>query len=150
MKKTLFDTKAVEELINRVNKLQADSQARWGSMTVTEMLLHCTLADTFILEDESEYQSPTLKNRLFKFIGIHVIPRFPRNRKGPARLNAKGKVDQQQFDVQKVAFINTLQRFPVHQKSITSIHPGMGYLQPKEWGIVAWMHMDHHLRQFGV
>ena len=28
-------------------------------------------------------------------------------------------------------------------------HPAFGPLNPREWGRIAWKHLDHHLRQFG-
>ena len=29
-------------------------------------------------------------------------------------------------------------------------HPAFGKLSPRAWGVLAWRHTDHHLRQFGV
>lgn len=29
-------------------------------------------------------------------------------------------------------------------------HPAFGPLSAEEWGVMAWKHFDHHLRQFGV
>jgi hypothetical protein len=29
-------------------------------------------------------------------------------------------------------------------------HPAFGRLSGKEWGVLCYLHLDHHLRQFGV
>ncbi len=29
-------------------------------------------------------------------------------------------------------------------------NPSFGYLTTKQCGLATWMHLDHHLRQFGV
>jgi hypothetical protein len=29
-------------------------------------------------------------------------------------------------------------------------HPAFGKLTPRAWGVLAYRHLDHHLRQFGV
>ena len=150
MKKTLLDFNAVNELVVRVENLTAGTPGRWGKMNATEMLLHCTLADQFILEDKSPFQMQTFKQRVITKLCLYILPLFPKNSKGPLRFNATGKINDPQFEEQKKQFINTLLRFPVHNKAFTSIHPGMGFLTTEEWGAVAWMHMDHHLRQFGV
>ena len=30
------------------------------------------------------------------------------------------------------------------------VHPVFGRLSGREWGMICWMHLDYHLRQFGV
>ena len=137
-------------IVSRAAKLNRDTAGKWGTMDVNEMLLHCTLANKFILEDESSYRKQSLKQRVIKNIALYVILRFPKGRKGPDRINAKGKTSPAAFEQHLQEYINTIKRFPTHPRPFTSIHPGMGYLNNKEWGIAAWMHMDHHLRQFGV
>jgi len=150
MKTTLLDPSSAEAIIERFKKLTPDSRGRWGHMQVTEMLLHCTLANRFVLEDRSPYCRPGFKQRLKKFACLHIITKLPRNRIGPPRLQTRNKISADEFEAQKNAAIASVTAFSAHQGAITSLHAAMGYLTNKEWGIVAWMHMDHHLRQFGV
>jgi hypothetical protein len=150
MKRSLFDPAAAAEIVNRFGQLNPASTARWGKMQVTEMLLHCTLANTFIVEDRSPYQMQGLKKRLLTFAAIHLIPRFPHNRKGPGRLHTIGKIDQDEFEQQRKTCIKSITRFANYKEPITSLHGGLGFLSNREWGIITWMHMDHHLRQFGI
>lgn len=150
MKKNLLDKPAAVEIIARAEKLQVGNKAAWGKMSVTEMLLHCNLANTQILEEQMAFQPPTLKQQLLKTLGLYLLPSFPRNRKGAERNDTKGHIESSRFDEQLKQLISILQRFPEHTGPMTLVHPAFGTLTKRQWGRAAWMHMDHHLRQFGV
>ena len=150
MKKSVLQKETAEEIIARVENLNPGSVNLWGKMNVTKMLLHCTLANKFILEDESSYHKPTFKQTVFKMIVFKLITQITRNNKGPKRLEVKGQIDSTLFDKQRQQYIDTIKRFGTHHKPFTSIHARLGYLNTDQWGIMVWMHMDHHLRQFGV
>ncbi|HTJ48112.1 MAG TPA: DUF1569 domain-containing protein [Cyclobacteriaceae bacterium] len=150
MRKNLLDSLVAQEIIDRAQKLTPDANNLWGKMNVTEMLYHCNMANNFIFEDKVIYKRPTFKQRLLKFICFKVLVRLPRNNKQPVRINSKGKVKETEFIHHRNLFIETIDKFPKQNQTITSMHPRLGYLTNQEWGIIAWMHMDHHLRQFGV
>jgi len=150
MKKSLADIATADEVIHRFKQLMPDSAARWGTMQVTEMLLHCTLANNYIFDDKTPYLKPTFKQRVLQFICFNFITRLPRNRKGPARLQTRQKADANKFAEQLDAVITSLKRFSTHNRPITSLHAGLGWLSAQQWGRISYLHMDHHLRQFGV
>lgn len=150
MKKNLFNRTSVLEIIARAEKLNAHLPPLWGTMNATEMLFHCNLANTQILEEHTPFQKSTMKQRLLKILGLYLMSQFPKNKKGAKKNDTKGHIDESQFQIQLNNFKNILLRFPGHKKSIILIHPAFGNLTQKEWGIAAWMHIDHHLRQFGV
>lgn len=148
--RTLLDTDAAAGLTDRAMKLEIDSARRWGSMNVTEMLFHCNVCNRIILEETSKFKEPNLRERLIKFITLNILTSFPGNLKGPVLNNTKGLVNENEFEKQKQRFVETIQRFPVHDKPMTARQPLLGSLNTEEWGKFAWMHMDHHLRQFNV
>jgi Protein of unknown function (DUF1569) len=150
MKRSLFDQAAAAGIVRRFEQLSPSSHGLWGKMQVTEMLLHCELANTYIVEDKSLYRRPGLKKRLLTFAALHLISKFPHNRKGPERLYTRGRIDPAEFEKQQKASIKSITRLANHKEPITSLHAGLGFLSRREWGIISWMHMDHHLRQFGV
>lgn len=41
--KTIFDKSTREELINRINTINANNKAQWGKMNVYQILKHYTL-----------------------------------------------------------------------------------------------------------
>ena len=150
MKKNLFKKSASIKIIARAETLSSDKRALWGKMTATEMLFHCNLANTQILEGQMEYKLPTFKQRLIKIISLYLVPQFPKNIKGAEINDTKGHIDDGQFEEQLIQFFKIIQKFPKHKDSTTFIHPAFGPLTKKQWGLAAWKHMDHHLRQFGV
>ncbi len=150
MKKTLSDPIEAAEIIDRFKKLQPNSVRLWGTMLLTEMLLHCTLANRFIFEDNSPYRKPTVAERLRKFACFHIISQLPKNRVGPARLQTFNKAGEDQFEEQRKALIISIEKFATHEGPINCLHAALGFLTPIQWGIISWMHMDHHLRQFGA
>jgi len=150
MKKTLSDPATVDEIIQRFKKLTSNSGRQWGTMQVTEMLLHCKLANNYIFDDTTDYVKPTIKQRVIQFICFNFLSRIPRNRKGPVRLQTRKMADADKFEEQLGAVIASLERFKFHDRPITSLHAGLGWLSASQWGRISYMHMDHHLRQFNV
>lgn len=35
-------------------------------------------------------------------------------------------------------------------EDLAPVHPAFGRMRRADWGIWAWRHLDHHLRQFGA
>ena len=41
--KSIFDEKAYNEIVSRVNNLNANSKGQWGTMTIAQMVWHCQI-----------------------------------------------------------------------------------------------------------
>jgi hypothetical protein len=149
MKKNLRDEGTAKELIERVNGLAADRSALWGKMQVTEMLHHCNKATRAILDGRPSNKPSSLKQQSLKFLFLHVLQKFPKNVEAPARV-AVEKISRDRFEVEKQHLIDLTNEFVRHPKSIEATHPIFGNLNDRQWGVFTWMHLDHHLRQFGV
>jgi hypothetical protein len=150
MKKNLLDKAAAEKIITRVNSLQPTTTGKWGVMDTTEMLLHCNICNKQILEGDIEYSKSTLKQKMLKVLALYVVPNFPKNMATASRNDTHRRIDQDQFENQKKQFIATIKKFADNKDAIALTHPAFGNLNTNEWGIAAWKHTDHHLRQFGV
>jgi hypothetical protein len=79
-----------------------------------------------------------------------VVPVFPKNLKGAEKNDTVGKVIPGDFDGQLQQFTGLIMAIAMHKETIRLHHIAFGKLTTKEWGIAAWKHMDHHLRQFSV
>lgn len=150
MKKNIFTTAVANEIIDRAKSLQSIDRPLWGSMNVAEMLRHCTLANTQIIQKELSYQPATLKQKCIGFLCLYVLNGFPKNVKGAESIETKGKVPVEKFSQELENFSACIQRFAKMDTPIQLTHPAFGNLSAKEWGVAIWMHMDHHLRQFGA
>lgn len=150
MKKNLFNASAVENIKKRVALLQADQPALWGKMNATEMLLHCNSCNREILEKERGDKKTTFKQLMLRWLALYIAPRFMKGIQSEPHHITTGKIEASQFAAQKEVFLSLIHQLHATQKPLTLTHPAFGNISTNEWGIAAYKHMDHHLRQFGV
>jgi hypothetical protein len=151
MEKNLLNKEAIESLVQRVQRLSPRTPPRWGSMTATEMLLHCNKVHEHLLSPaESSGRGTSAMQYLLRWVVLYVMPRYPKGANTPKQLRTKGAIPDAAFEEQKKIFIELLRRFQQHQASIQHHHPYFGNLSTRQWGRASWKHTDHHLRQFGV
>ena len=151
MKLNVQNQAGVNDLIYRVLKLTSDAKPKWGTMSVVEMLKHCNAANTLALNGVESNRKDSLKQNAFKLAFLYLPIKIPKNIKAPKTLRLiTDKETAQNFEKEKELYIELISRYPAHTLPSKMFHPAFGNLKPKEWGILNWMHMDHHLRQFGV
>ena len=148
--KNVFQPDALQEVNQRINKLQPNSQRQWGKMDVAQMFAHCSAA----LEVAAGKKFPP---RIF--IGRILAPFFrsvfsndkPFKQNMPTD-NSFLIIDQRNFEKEKARLIDLVTQFSTGGEAIctTHPHPFFGKLTPKEWATGMYKHLDHHLRQFGV
>ena len=148
--KNVFQPDALQEVNQRINKLQPNSQRQWGKMDVAQMFAHCSAA----LEVAAGKKFPP---RIF--IGRILAPFFRSvfSNDKPFKQNMPTDksfliIDQRNFEREKARLIDLVNQFSTGGEAIctTHPHPFFGKLTPNEWGTGMYKHLDHHLRQFGV
>jgi Protein of unknown function (DUF1569) len=138
-----------ERLLERLNRLEPSSTALWGKMDVAQMMAHVTAN----LENAmgTQKRTWTLMGRLF---GRTVKRDFFTNgiAKNTPTLPRFLITDARQFQTE-------LERLQVQLKQFvqagnagmtTQPHDFLGRMTPNEWAHLQYLHVDHHLRQFGV
>ena len=150
MKKNVLDKDCSESIVSRVQKLRPETAPFWGTMTATEMLLHCNRINEHLLTAEPLRKGTRLKQYIGRWMTLYILPNFPKNARTPKRNDTKGQVNTEAFTEQLEQFIQLIRRFPLHHKAIQLPHPYFGDLNTAQWGRANYKHMDHHLRQFGV
>jgi hypothetical protein len=147
--KSLFDQTACEEIIERLNKLHANSPRHWGKMNAAQMLTHCKEAYKVPLT------SKPLKKHPLSIIGwmfrSQLYSNKPYRQNLPTAPNFIVK-DERDFDKEKEEMLSIIKAF--YERGASGIgdkvHPMFGRLTADQWGRSMWKHLDHHLRQFGV
>lgn len=135
--------------IRRLNNLQEDSLALWGSMNAAQMMLHLSLAIGCGLKKDALPDVSTFISRTFMKYGIlYILPRFPKNAKTAKSLRVKEPQDFQ--DAKEKLFQILQQAYNTTSDSQWHPHPLLGIMSRKQWGILITKHLDHHLRQFGA
>ncbi|MGL2967502.1 DUF1569 domain-containing protein [Flavobacterium sp. XGLA_31] len=136
--------------ISRINSLSPESKAQWGKMTVDQMLSHCQAPLDFTFG-----HMPMRANFVMRLFGkmlkkkVFASTEFKKNSPtAPDFIRTK----HYDFDQAKNELIQKIEIFSSLGKDAikTTNHPFFGELTYDEWSQMHTMHLDHHLRQFGV
>ena len=148
--KNLFQAEAVEEISQRLEKLNSTSQRQWGKMNVAQMLAHCSCS----LRTATGETNPP---RIFigRIIGPLAKPMFSNEK--PFQKNTptdKSFIvsDERDFEKEREELKTLINKFHVGGEALCTTHPHsfFGKLTAKEWATGMYKHLDHHFRQFGA
>ena len=152
--KDLFDPILVEQTKQRILQLRLESERQWGSMGIAQTLAHCTSGIEMAMGVFQAKRASFPAN----LIGPLIKPLVFRDDK-PIRRNSPSSPELFPTDSAKCEFISERSRLIAAIESFASQgpagcsrypHPFFGPLNPQQWAILMYKHVDHHLRQFGV
>jgi hypothetical protein len=141
------------EIIDRLDKLDKQSQRRWGKMTPQQMICH--LSDSFKAAIGEKYVSPggnILHRTLFKWIALRVPLRWPKGvATRPEMDQEAGGTPPAQVEADMRELKRVVERFIKAERDFEwARHPLFGEMSEEEWYRWGYLHLDHHLRQFGL
>ena len=151
--KTLGNEADRRAMLERARQLTPESNRRWGRMTAHQMICH--LADSFKAatgEKPVSLLNVPLLGTIAKWFGLNVpIPWLH-------GLPTRPEMDQERGGTKPVEFAADLAELEVMVQRFTSTprdfewhpHPLFGQMSDRDWWRWGYLHMDHHLRQFGV
>ena len=146
--KSLWNPQLREELVDRVARLTPDRRAKWGRMTCPQMVVHIT--DAFRMycgEIEAGITRTPIQYFPLKHAFLYLLP-MPKN--APTARELKSRVPGE-WDAEMDLLRTALARF-ADQPTRTDwpLHRIFGRMSARAYGVLAYKHTDHHLRQFGV
>ena len=146
--KTIWDNTKRQEFLSRLARLQPDTQSQWGKFNCAQMLAHCADGLRMVLGDlATQPKGGPLRFAPLKYLIIYWLP-FPKGAPTAPELLARAPngIAREVADIRellaRLAQSETRASWPEH--------PAFGKLSTKDWGVLIYKHMDHHLRQFGV
>jgi len=152
VKRDLADSAQRVALTARLRRLAPDSPRQWGRMTPHQAICH--LSDSFraIMGDKSASSIATPFSRtVIKWIALNAPMKWPPG------VKTMPEVDQEVGGTKPVEFARDrhdlealMEQFAVKQGRELQPHPMFGRMTTEQWQRWGWLHMDHHLRQFGV
>jgi hypothetical protein len=148
--KTVFDDASRRELTGRLDKLTTENRPLWGKMTAPQMVKHCRLWEEMIHENKL-FRRPLIGRLIGPMILKKVLqsPEFRKNSPTiPAMLVTDTGIDLQDERRRLVALVDSYSRYDRPDNSF--IHPFFGKMTQDQIGKMAYLHLDHHLKQFGV
>lgn len=149
--KTLLNDRDRNEVLDRLSRVRSDSQRCWGSMSAHQMICH--LSDSFraSLGEKHLSQSSTLfKRTIYKWAALWLPLHWPHG------IKTRPEMDQQQGGTRPTEFTGDIQRLRTlfdqfcRWEGEFAPHAMLGPLSRTERMRHAYLHMDHHLRQFGA
>lgn len=149
--KHLGQADARDELTRRLTALRPDSTALWGRMTAHQAVCH--LNDSFLGTMGEKKLSPAsgwFQRTIMKWCALNLPMPWPKG------VPTRPEVDQFQggtrpveFERDRKALLATMERFSSAGAPYTT-HPIFAEMEQGEWLRWGYLHIDHHLRQFGV
>lgn len=146
---TLFDKTTQDQMFARVNKLTPSSQRKWGKMSVSQMLKHMSVAFAVptgkikLPKDKLYYLSA---NPFARWLLVKAITKWPKNMVTADSFIVK---DDPAFEPTKKELLGNMDAF-LHAQSLDGQHPVFGVMDKELWGQAMYIHLNHHLEQFGV
>lgn len=146
---TVFDPAARAALAERIDRLGADSRARWGRMSAGQVVVHLSQSLRMATgELVCRPRGGPLSFPPLRWLIINVLP-FPKGVPTAPELLEGTPAEALEEDrrtlrglLDEVASRGPGAAFPAH--------PAFGTMSGQQWGILIYRHFDHHLRQFGV
>jgi hypothetical protein len=146
--KTMWDGDAARSVRDRIGTLTPGHTAQWGRMSAPQVVCHLAdslkmaLGELAVAPKKLPIRYPPLKQLI-----IYVAP-FPKSAPTAPELLARAPGDWN-ADVSDLRSL--VDRFAARGPSAPWVeHPAFGKLSGRAWGVLAYRHMDHHLKQFGV
>ncbi|MGE0132737.1 MAG: DUF1569 domain-containing protein [Blastocatellales bacterium] len=151
--KSFLNSTDKKEILERLSKVQTDSQRLWGKMTPHQMICH--LNDSFRLP-LGERSASSVENLLSRTVMKWVALRAPLP--WPHGVKTRPEMDQQvggtppdDFERDRRELEKLIERFAEGQRSGEfAPHPFFGRMDDSDWLRWGYLHCDHHFRQFGV
>ena len=149
--KTLSDVRVRKELVERLVRLRPDAQPSWGRMSAHQMVCHLSDSMRAALGEKYISRSTSLFKRvILKRLALWAPIPWPHGFK------TRPEMDQQQGGTPPVEFASDLEEFRTLLGRFCMLegefapHAMFGQMSKTERLRYAYLHIDHHLRQFKV
>lgn len=149
--KSLFNPSDNQELVDRIGRLNPNSTALWGKISVNQMLAHCRRPIATAFGEKPSKRS--FFGFLFGKIALKGMMQFEKPIQKNLPTDRKFVViNPGAFDIEKQLLMAEVNSFlSKGPQSITKEpHPFFGKMSVQEWDVLQWRHLDHHLKQFGA
>jgi len=150
--KSLARPRDKAELLQRLKGLGPESARRWGRMSAHQMVCH--LCDAFRMgmgeKPVSEATGP-LQRTFVKWVALYAPMRWPPG------ITTRPEIDQcagrgtrpTDFAADVAQLEALVDQVTAPSRSFDWPHPIFGRMSEAQWLRWGYLHMDHHLRQFG-
>ncbi len=151
--KSLAQSRDRAEILRRLRTVRPESVRRWGRMSAHQMVCH--LADALRMgtgQKPVSHATSLLHRTIVKWIVLYVPLRWP------AGILTRPEIDQELGGTRPCDFAADVAQLEALLELVTAqtrsfpwqLHPIFGRMSDAAWLRWGYLHMDHHLRQFGA
>lgn len=148
--RSLRDRGGRSAILDRLAHLTPDHPRRWGKMEFGQLLPHLADGLRMALGEKKSTGTPKrgLRAMLFRNFAIHRFP-WPEGKiqspPGAFQTPSLG------WEQDRTTLLGLIERFAVAPPDqLATEHPSFGRMRPRDWDVLQFRHLDHHLRQFGA
>ncbi len=149
--KNLYEPAAAAEVKARLLSLRPDSGRLWGTMSAAQAVAHCCVGLEMAVGDRRPERS--LVGRIFG----RIVKKLALANDAPIRRNTPTApemvvADERDLESERRRLSGLIDRFAAAGPEGCTTHPHtfFGRMTPREWAVLMYKHLDHHLRQFGA
>ena len=137
-------------MLARLARLTPDHQRRWGKMEPGQLLPHLADGLRLALGERKSTAVPKrgLRAMIFRHLAIHRM-RWPEGKiqSSPGAFLTRSEGWEQD----RTILLGLIERFAVAPPERLAVeHPAFGRMRARDWDVLQYRHLDHHLRQFGA
>lgn len=152
MAKLDLNPESAEDFKGRVAQIQSDEQRQWGKMSAEEAVRHlCFMLELSLGEQQGEKLPLPMPGFLLWVLFFNWFTDWPKGRfDAPANFLPAAQDD---LEAARTTCMEAIDRFVAQLERSpeqTGFSPLLGHIPLRKWARVHGVHMDHHLRQFGV
>lgn len=151
--KSMAQKACTSEILSRLERLNSKSERRWGRMTVHQMVCHLADACRMALgERRVTHNSGLLKRTIIKWLALYAPLRWRTGFLTSPEIDQLGGGTPPADFAADIAEVRTLLS-AIATRNVGAPwpdHPVFGPMSSSQWLRWAYLHTDHHLRQFGV
>lgn len=148
--RSLRDPVGRKSILDRLAGLTPEHPRRWGRMEPSQLLPHLASGLRMALgERKTEGKPPgELRGAVLRYLAIHRLP-WPEGKiPAPPGLFGAGSLG---WERDREVVVELIERFAAAPSDNLGVgHPNFGRMKPRDWDVLQYRHLDHHLRQFGV
>lgn len=148
--KTLARPEHRGEVLARMARLRPDSERRWGTMSAHQAVCHMADATRMALGEKSTRARAGFPlTALAKVIALYAPMRWPEGiATSPELQPGCGGTEPMEFAAD-LGELRTLTERLLETPILHPTHPVFGRMSRGAWLRWGYLHLDHHLRQFG-
>ena len=150
--RTLASPADLADILRRLQTVRPEAKPKWGRMSAHQMVCH--LADSMrvaLNQRATSTATGPLQRTFVKWIALYLPVSWP------AGIQTRPEVDQEAAGTRPLHFGSDRENLESLLRSITDeqmptcpTHPIFGPMSRPAWLRWAYLHADHHLRQFGA